>query len=61
MNKFIPSIEISNYYRFFELVKTKNGHYALYRGVYSHNDSQTGGPFFTYSWNNNELKMLYFL
>ena len=57
----MPEINISNYYRFKEYKNLKNKKINVYRGVYDHLESQTGGPFVVYEIENDQNDEVYFL
>ena len=53
----MPSISISEYYRKNSTIKNQ----LIMRGLFEHEDSQSGGPFFTYIFdttNKNELILI---
>ena len=49
VDEFMPSISISEYYRKKDETYIKdNNKINVYRGIYDHQESETGGPFFVY-------------
>ena len=56
-DRYMPSISISEYYRKNSTIKNQ----LIMRGLFEHEDSQSGGPFFTYIFdttNKNELILI---
>ncbi|MAV58878.1 MAG: hypothetical protein CMG07_02885 [Candidatus Marinimicrobia bacterium] len=57
---YMPQIEISEYYRSKE-EKINMDHINIYRGIYDHEISQSGGPFFVYEFKNIKKNEIYLL
>lgn len=57
----MPEINISNHYRVEELKEFENKKINIYRGVYDHVESGTGGPFVVYEIPNDQNDEVYFL
>ena len=57
---YMPQIEISEYYRSKEK-KINNDHINIYRGIYDHEISESGGPFFVYEIKNLKKNEIYLL
>jgi len=57
----MPEIDISIYYRVEDKKKLNNKKINIYRGVYDHLESETGGPFVVYEIQNNQNDEVYFL
>ncbi len=57
---FMPQIEISDYYRSKEK-KIYKDNINIYRGIYDHEISQSGGPFFVYEIKNLKKNEIYLL
>ena len=57
---FMPQIEISEYYRSKE-EKINMDYINIYRGIYDHEISQSGGPFFVYEFKNIKKNEIYLL
>ena len=47
-SEFIPTIKIGHQYRTNGSLQIDNNQVHIMRGIYDHNESQTGGPFFVY-------------
>ena len=47
-NKTIPSITIDGNYKYQETIKYLNNNRQIMRGIYNHDESESGGPFFVY-------------
>ena len=60
INIHMPDISISENYRKYDIKHINNKIINVYRGIYSHDESETGGPFFIYEINNlkNQDKFL---
>ena len=56
----MPEISINENYRSMSELYVNNRKVNLYRGIYDHSESDTGGPFFVYEINNkkNDEKFL---
>ena len=44
----MPNIQIEDYFRSIEIFQYKNKKRQIMRGIYYHNESESGGPFFVY-------------
>ena len=44
----IPEVEISNYFKEFTMTDDGNNHIIIMRGIFDHEISKSGGPFFVY-------------
>ena len=56
--KHIPEITISNYYQTKENVTHGRNKIPVMRGIYEHPESDTGGPFFVYIFDTEEMNEL---
>ena len=54
INKYMPKIIINNNFRTKELKYVNDHRINLYRGIYEHVESETGGPFFVYEFKNKK-------
>ena len=54
-NKFMPNVNITNHYRKFETKDSEEGKIKILRGIYEHDESNTGGPFVVYMFDNEAI------
>ena len=57
----MPQIIISDYYRTNEIVSSEDFIFSVYRGLYDHEESSSGGPFITYIVKDSETQYMYLL